>query len=162
MSSGTTYGDGFKNGARSMYISKSSEVKCISSMHNPFDETGLANSLKLCLESAELIYLSDKIRLLQKRVKRVWNINLPYMSGTWITRQRTMLEINFRLKENKQVTAKWTQFRMIYFFYNNSFCNVQSRTSEELTRWQVFHHFSCGRLPSRMSKCKKKLAQRTK
>lgn len=70
MSSGTTYGDGFKNGARSMYISKSSEVRCISSMHNPLDETGLANSLKLCLEIAESIYLSDKVWLISKKSAR--------------------------------------------------------------------------------------------
>jgi len=53
-----------------MYISKSSEVKCISSMHNPFDETGLANSLKLCLENAESIYLSENMTLSKESEKK--------------------------------------------------------------------------------------------
>lgn len=49
ISSGTTYGEGFKNGARSMYISKSSELRWMSSIEIPLLETGFTNSLKLCL-----------------------------------------------------------------------------------------------------------------
>jgi hypothetical protein len=50
ISSGTIYGEGFKNGARSMYISKSSDVRCISSRHIPLLETGFANSPESYLE----------------------------------------------------------------------------------------------------------------
>lgn len=50
ISSGTIYGEGFKNGARSMYISKSSDVRCISSRDIPLLETGFANSPESCLE----------------------------------------------------------------------------------------------------------------
>lgn len=50
ISSGTIYGEGFKNGARSMYISKSSVLRRISSRHIPLLETGLANSPESCLE----------------------------------------------------------------------------------------------------------------
>lgn len=50
ISSGTIYGEGFKNGARSMYISKSSDVRCISSRLIPLLETGFANSPESCLK----------------------------------------------------------------------------------------------------------------
>lgn len=49
ISSGTIYGDGFKKGARSMYISSSSVLKNISSIDIPLLETGFANSPKSCL-----------------------------------------------------------------------------------------------------------------
>lgn len=39
-------------------------------MHNPFDETGLANSLKLCLENAESIYLSENMTLSKESEKK--------------------------------------------------------------------------------------------
>lgn len=55
MSSGTTYGDGFKNGARSMYISTSSGVKWISRRDIPLVETGFTNSLRLCLGNTESV-----------------------------------------------------------------------------------------------------------
>ena len=41
---------GFKNGARSMYISMSSEVRCMSSMDIPLLEAGFTNSLEVCLK----------------------------------------------------------------------------------------------------------------
>lgn len=50
ISSGTTYGDGFTNGARSMYISKSSGLRWISFIDNPLLETGFTKSLRLCLQ----------------------------------------------------------------------------------------------------------------
>lgn len=58
MSSGTTYGDGFKNGARSMYISRSSGVKWISWRDIPLLETGFTNSLRLCLRKRVAIKFS--------------------------------------------------------------------------------------------------------
>lgn len=58
MSSGTTYGDGFKNGARSMYISRSSGVKWISWRDIPLLETGFTNSLRLCLWNTESLKFS--------------------------------------------------------------------------------------------------------
>lgn len=54
ISSGTMYGEGFKNGARSMYISKSSELRCISSIDIPLLEAGFTNSLRVCLEYREI------------------------------------------------------------------------------------------------------------
>lgn len=54
ISSGTMYGDGFKKGARSMYISMSSEVRCISSIDKPLLEAGFTNSLEVCLESRQI------------------------------------------------------------------------------------------------------------
>lgn len=53
ISSGTIYGEGFKNGARSTYISKSSELRCMSSIDIPLLETGFANSAESCLEVKE-------------------------------------------------------------------------------------------------------------
>lgn len=50
ISSGTTYGEGFRNGARSMYISRSSGVRWMSSIVNPLLDTGLTNSVRLCLQ----------------------------------------------------------------------------------------------------------------
>lgn len=49
ISSGTMYGEGFKNGARSRNISRSSELRYISSMDNPLPEAGFTNSFKVCL-----------------------------------------------------------------------------------------------------------------
>lgn len=50
ISSGTTYGEGFTNGARSIYISRSSELRWISLIDIPLLETGFTNSLRLCLK----------------------------------------------------------------------------------------------------------------
>lgn len=58
MSSGTTYGDGFKNGARSMYISRSSGVKWISRRDIPLLETGFTNSQRLCLRNTVSVNFS--------------------------------------------------------------------------------------------------------
>ena len=65
ISSGTIYGEGFKNGARSMYISKSSELRCISSIHIPLLETGFANSQESCLE----IKKGHQFRIRMKKAK---------------------------------------------------------------------------------------------
>ena len=59
ISSGTMYGEGLTKAARSMYISKSSGLRCISLMDNPLLEAGFTNSLKLCLKHSGSIEFSD-------------------------------------------------------------------------------------------------------
>lgn len=74
ISSGTIYGDGFKNGTRSMYISKSSELKRISSIQIPLLETGFVN----------LSGLEDKTNLQNREEKgqtKNFDQELPYWPG---------------------------------------------------------------------------------
>lgn len=75
ISSGTIYGEGFKNGARSTYISKSSELRFISSIHIPLLETGFANSPESCLEvkESETVQHTDLKRLTDKSQETIPN-----------------------------------------------------------------------------------------
>lgn len=65
-----------------MYISKSSELRCMSSMDIPLLEAGFTNSLRLCLEKGEIDQNLHSTNGLPDQTLTFKRLHLPDEPGT--------------------------------------------------------------------------------